>query len=284
MKLDLQASTNIICSSCMYKAALKTGFYDFTSARDFYREATKAAGTGMHQDLVKQYIKLQALLLTPIAPHWSEYMWRDVLHESTSIQNALYPTVPEPQVSLTIAREYVRQTSSNITSAEGAQQKKLAKGKAVTFDPKKEKKLTVFAAKNYPAWQDQCIELVREAFNGLTVDVKQVSQKLDKSQAKKAMSFVQVLKKRLEGGESKETVFERNLGFDELDVLREMVAGLKQSLQKCTSVEIVSVAEGGKTGTVVAGTDSKEGAEVNDLPQAAELAVPGAPTFHFENV
>jgi len=278
------AKLTLVFNSYMYKAALKTGFYDLTSARDFYREATKAAGVGMHADLVKQYIKLQALLLTPIAPHWAEYMWRDVLGESTSIQNALFPVVAEPQVSLTTAREYVRQTSSNITSAEGAQQKKLAKGKSAAFDPKKEKKLTVFAAQNYPAWQSQCIELVREAFDGMAVDVKKVSQKLDKSQTKKAMPFVQGLKKRLESGESKDTVFERNLGFEELDVLREMVAGLKQTLQKCVGVEIISVAEGGKTGIVVAGTDAKEGAEVADLPQVAEMAVPGAPTFHFENV
>lgn len=268
----------------MYKAALKTGFYDFTSARDFYREATKAAGMGMHHDLIKQYIKLQALMLTPIAPHWAEYMWLDVLGEPASIQTALFPTVPEPKVSLTVAREYVRQTSSNITSAEGAQQKKLAKGKTALFDPKKEKKLTVFAAQKFPAWQTQVIDVVREAFDGLTVDVKVVSKKLDKSQTKKAMPFVQGLKRRLEGGEDKDAVFTQNLGFDELEVLCDMVAGLKQTLQKCVGVEIVSVAEGGKTGTVVGGTNSKEGAEVSDLPQVAEMAVPGSPTFHFENI
>ena len=63
----------------MYKLALKSAFYDFTAARDFYRENTKAAGIGMHRDLVQQYIELQALLLCPIAPHWSEYIWLEVL-------------------------------------------------------------------------------------------------------------------------------------------------------------------------------------------------------------
>jgi leucyl-tRNA synthetase len=63
----------------MYKLALKVAFYDFTSARDFYREATTAAGIIMHRDLVLQYIELQALLLTVIAPHWSEYIWLEVL-------------------------------------------------------------------------------------------------------------------------------------------------------------------------------------------------------------
>ena len=63
----------------MYKLALKAAFYDFTTARDFYREATTAAGIVMHRDLILQYIELQALLLAVIAPHWSEYIWLEVL-------------------------------------------------------------------------------------------------------------------------------------------------------------------------------------------------------------
>jgi leucyl-tRNA synthetase len=140
-------------SATSYKLALKSGFYDFTSARDFYREATRAAGLGMHEDLVKKFIKLQALLLTPIAPHWAEYIWLEVLKESETIQNAQWPKVPESDPSLTAAREFVRQTQSNITSAEGAAVKRLSKGKAANFDPKKEKKITIFAAQEWPLWQ-----------------------------------------------------------------------------------------------------------------------------------
>jgi len=45
-----------------YKLALKSALYDFTSARDFYREACTAAGIKMHRDLVLRYIELQALI------------------------------------------------------------------------------------------------------------------------------------------------------------------------------------------------------------------------------
>lgn len=62
-----------------YKLALKSALYDFTGVRDFYREATAAAEIGMRKDLVLRYIELQALLLTPIAPHWCDYMWQEVL-------------------------------------------------------------------------------------------------------------------------------------------------------------------------------------------------------------
>lgn len=268
----------------MFKAALKSGFYDFTGARDSYREATKAAGIGMHRDLSLRYIELQALMLTPIAPHWSEYQWLEVLKKPNTIQNELFPTAAPPDPSLTAARGFVRATSNNINSAEGQQQKRTAKGKQVMFDVKKDKKLTIYSAKTYPAWQEKYIELVKEDF-GRTgeVDMKALTPKIEKSEMKKAMSFIQSLKKRLEGGEPKSTVFERKLPFEELEVLNEMRAGLKQTVQKCRIVEIVRVEEGGKSGVVI-GEDLSVQDRREDLPIFAEAAVPGSPTFLFENI
>ena len=62
-----------------FKAALKSALYDFTGARDFYREAATVSGIGMHKDVVAKYIELQALLLTPLAPHWCDYIWQELL-------------------------------------------------------------------------------------------------------------------------------------------------------------------------------------------------------------
>ncbi|KAI4128845.1 MAG: hypothetical protein LQ347_004018 [Umbilicaria vellea] len=48
-----------------YKLALKSAFYDFSSSRDFYREATSAAGIGMHRNLVLRYIDPRQALHYP---------------------------------------------------------------------------------------------------------------------------------------------------------------------------------------------------------------------------
>ncbi|KAG9234549.1 hypothetical protein BJ875DRAFT_542830 [Amylocarpus encephaloides] len=267
-----------------YKLALKSALYDFTSARDFYREASAAAGIAMHKDLIFKYIELQALLLTVITPHWSEYLWLEVLNKPTTIQNALYPVVPEPTPALTAARDYVRTTSSNITSAEAAQQKKKAKGKDIGYDLKKPKKLTIFVAAKYPAWQEKYIDLVRDAWKPETKSLndKELTGKIAKmGEMKKAMQFVQALKKLLVGGEKPDTVFGRKLAFDELATLRNMIAGLKKAAG-LKEVAIVAVAEGGKSGKVVGGDG--EGKELEGLSQSAEAAVPGVPTFNFENV
>jgi len=84
---------------------------------------------------------------------------------------------------------------------------------------------------------------------------------------KKAMPFVQGLKKRLVvNSESPETVFERRLPFDEVEILNEMKKGLMRTTG-CKDVVVTVVGED-KTG----------------LPVMAEHAIPGSPSFLFENV
>jgi leucyl-tRNA synthetase len=97
------------------------------------------------------------------------------------------------------------------------------------------------------------------------------------------MPFINGLKRRLDNGESKETVLNRELAFDELSTLRSMIPGLKQTIQKCVEVEIVTVKEGGKEGTIIK-EDGSEGEVRSELPPAAMSAEPGSPNFAFENV
>jgi leucyl-tRNA synthetase len=63
--------------------------YDLIGARDAYREAAISAGIGMHRDVVLRYIELQSLLLAPVAPHWAEYVWLEVLKKVSDMSNHL---------------------------------------------------------------------------------------------------------------------------------------------------------------------------------------------------
>lgn len=71
---------------------LRSCFFELQTARDKYRELCGAAG--MHVDLVFEYIRRQALLLSPICPHVAEHIWT-LLGNETSILNAKWPTVGE---------------------------------------------------------------------------------------------------------------------------------------------------------------------------------------------
>lgn len=56
----------------MFKEALKVGFFELQAARDKYRELSL---DGMCRNIVFRFIEVQALLLSPICPHVSEYVW-----------------------------------------------------------------------------------------------------------------------------------------------------------------------------------------------------------------
>lgn len=99
------------------------------------------------------------------------------------------------------------------------------------------------------------------------------------------MPFINALKRRLDNGEPKDVVLNRDLAFDELKTLQVMVPGLKQTVQKCVEVDIVIVDEGGKEGVLAKqGGAAGEGEKKKELPPQAASAEPGSPTFSFENV
>jgi leucyl-tRNA synthetase len=182
-----------------YKDALKYGFYEMQIARDWYREAT--ADIGMHAELVMYWIRTTALLVLPVAPHFSEHIWQTVLHEKTSVQNALWPIHEKPvDVAILESGAYMRKTIKAIRDAEfNLSKKKGGKGKEAVFNPALPKSVRIFVASTFPDWQNQCVEAVQAAFNGKdgSVDDAKVREALTKEgliKDKRAMPFVQTFK------------------------------------------------------------------------------------------
>jgi leucyl-tRNA synthetase len=140
--------------------------------------------------------------------------------------------------------------------------------------------LNIYVAKSWPSWQTKYIELVRSQLETLgLIDIKEATKKIDKVDMKKAMPFVQTLKRKIDSGQPRDQVIERKLPFDEIDVIKEMAPGLKSSVPKLVAVTIILVDENGK-----AGKDVISGAAVEGLPPTAALAEPGSPSFDFANV
>ena len=46
----------------------------------------------MHAGLVRHYIEVEAVLIAPICPHFSEHVWRVILGKSGSVFKARFPT------------------------------------------------------------------------------------------------------------------------------------------------------------------------------------------------
>lgn len=162
----------------LYKEALKHGFYTTLAARDAYRDATAQEG-GMHADLVLLFIRVQALLITPIAPHVAEELWTspDILGERTSIQLAHFPKISAPVDHACLdSGVYVRATLKSIRDADLGFVKRLAKAKAkakgkpvVTgYDPSKPKGVNVYISQSLPKWQQTVVEVVKETYDPVT--------------------------------------------------------------------------------------------------------------------
>ncbi|KAJ7126518.1 hypothetical protein C8R43DRAFT_1028359 [Mycena crocata] len=265
-----------------YKDALKFGFYELQTSRDWYREVT--SDVGMHADLVMYWIRISALLVTPIAPHFSEHIYSTILKSPTSIQLALWPTPAEPvDIAVIEAGTYMRETIKTIRDAEISLIKMLNKSKAKKkdnappkYDPKLPKSVRIFVATTFPQWQDTCVQIVKEAYDEVTdkVDDAKVRTLLTERgliKDKRAMPFVHDFKKRM-AQFGAQTAFRRTLPFSERDVLSEIIPYLKKSLT-LVDVEVYSVDE----------ALAKAG-EHGFTKSIIETSEPGNPAFEYRNV
>jgi leucyl-tRNA synthetase len=179
---------------------VKYGFYELQSVRDWYREVT--ADIGMHADLAKYWIRVAALLVQPVAPHFSEHIWSTVLKEPKSVQLALWPEPESPVDRQAVeAGAYMRGTIKTIRDAELALLKRAGKGKGgpAPFDPKKPRSVRVYVASAFPEWQEECVAIVKESHapEADKVDDAKVRQLLTEKgliKDKRAMPFIQAFK------------------------------------------------------------------------------------------
>ncbi|CCM04136.1 uncharacterized protein FIBRA_06298 [Fibroporia radiculosa] len=258
-----------------YKDALKYGFYELQTARDWYREVT--ADVGMHADLVQWWIRVAVLLISPIAPHFSEHVWTTVLQEPKSVHLARWPESRPVDQAVLDAGVYMRGTIKTMRDAELSLLKKMNKGKQgqVLYDPTKPRAVRIYVATAFPAWQDQCVQAVKDAYvpEADKVDDAKVRELLTQRgliKDKRAMPFVQAFKKRMTQFGA-QTAFNRTLPFSETQVLREILPYLKKTLNLVDAeVMMVDVAKNETTG--------------NFSLSIIESAEPGNPAFEYRNV
>ncbi|ONH66132.1 Leucine--tRNA ligase, cytoplasmic [Cyberlindnera fabianii] len=262
-----------------YKAALKTGLFDYQTARDYYREAS----TSMHKDLVLRYIETQALLLTPVAPHFGEYIWREVLGNKTTVQDAKFPRASKPvDLSISESLEYIRSLSRSIRETEGSLLKKKKGGKPADLDQSKPAKLTIFISESFPEWQNNYIELVRQLFEKQTLDDNKVIKEAVGKDMKRAMPFISNLKVRLTK-ESPSVVFNRELNFSEVDTVKTAIDNIKRAASaiKVEEIQVIAFQNGAKVGKDVS---TGEEVPITITGKIIDSAVPGQPGLLMENI
>ncbi len=270
-----------------YREALKSGFFELQNARDRYRDATVIHGdTGMHRDVIERFIKVQALLLNPIAPHFAQHVWEAILKLSGLAMNAPFPVPSSATVDASIlaAGAYVQSVAHNLRTALQAEGRPRKAGKAaVAVDadalPNAAK---IFVASTYPEWQERAIAILRGqyeenggSFPADSLIVASLKPLMKDRANKKLIPFVMELKQRvLAGGLS---ALDRQLAFDESAVLSENIDYLTRSLG-LLSVQTASI-----NPSAVAAEDTSEACSELDREarRKQEGCIPGEPTAFF---
>ena len=200
-----------------YKEALKEGFFELQSARDWYREVTSTpleAGSnkaiGMHADLVEMYMRTTALLVQPIAPHFAEHLHCTILGSTKSVQQALWTEIPVVNSSHVKEEEgayeaglYMRATVKSVRDAEIAMARKSKKGTGTATGTGGIKSVRLIVATSFPRWQDDCVGVIKELLGNSTDAANLDDGKLKEALSargllkdKRVMPFVQTLKAR----------------------------------------------------------------------------------------
>ncbi|CBI31359.3 unnamed protein product, partial [Vitis vinifera] len=93
-------------SEFMFREALKTGFYDLQAARDEYRFSCGMGG--MNRDLLWRFMDVQTRLMTPICPHFAEYVWKELLRKEGFVVKAGWPEADTLDLTLKLANKYLQ--------------------------------------------------------------------------------------------------------------------------------------------------------------------------------
>ena len=283
-----------------FREAIKTAFFELSNARDRYRDVTCLHGKcGMHLDTLKRFVRVQVLLLSPVASHLTDYIWREIIGESESIMKASWPKMLEETVNeaLLNSSAYLHNVAHDLrttlsTEMASANKKKTADA-AVAETPNAAE---LYVAVGYPKWQEEAIKIMNEKFDreagnfGADDQLVAAMKPLTAARAnKKLIPFVMELKKKVltisgdktMSKEAKDRAIERLLasqpdtsrqfGQPEPELLASNLEYLMATLN-LTNLEIKPVWGEGF---------DEEGCEDAAVKRKIEAANPGAPTARF---
>mmetsp|Transcript_18753 Transcript_18753/g.30824 ORF Transcript_18753/g.30824 Transcript_18753/m.30824 type:complete len:1084 (+) Transcript_18753:230-3481(+) len=246
----------------LFRDAVIAGFDQLQKARDTYRDSVDV----MHRDLILRFIELQALLLTPVCPHFCEKVWR-LLGRKGFIINELFPVAGEVDVTLERANQYLH--NSIKTFRDKIERQLVIQAKAKKDGPvPKPTSAIIYVAQSFPQWRQDLLKTLHKVYleNGNKFpedlikqlrDVKSIAAEWKKATTVFGAIKSDVIARGLEA-------FEVSMPFDEKAVLEENLPFI------CKQLGLVDI-------QVALASDGT----VSDPEKKKDLAIPGEPTAYF---
>ncbi|CAF3726768.1 unnamed protein product [Adineta steineri] len=199
IKLTQEAYDNML-----YKEVLKHGFFQLQKNRDNYRELCSETEQ-LNIPLLKHFIEIQALILSPICPHICDYVYQ-LLYPNKSIMEAKWPVAGEIDQSL-------------IDSYHN--------------------KATIYVAANYPQWQTFIINELKNIYQEKSSfpEAKTLASHftnlkgIDAKYIKKTMPFVSYCQTLVNEANNNIHILDRHLTFNEYEILNDNQQYIKRELR-----------------------------------------------------
>ncbi|CAK9168178.1 unnamed protein product [Ilex paraguariensis] len=239
-------------NECLFREALKTGFYDLQAARDEYRFSCSSGG--MNHDLLWWFMDVQTRLISPICPHYAEYVWKELLKKDGYIIKAGWPEASMPDLTLKKANEYLQGSIVSMRKLLQKQISGLKKGNInVSSNLNKPRVGLIFVNEQYDGWKKECLNILQSKFNSKThtfAPDQEILEALQQGEIGREGNFKQIQKlcmpflrfKKDEVITVGVQALDLKLPFGEIEVLEENSELIKRQLG-LEQVEILSVAD-----------------------------------------
>ena len=240
-------------SEFMFREALKTGFYDLQAARDEYRFSCGMGG--MNRDLLWRFMDVQTRLMTPICPHFAEYVWKELLRNEGFVVKAGWPEADTPDLTLKLANKCLQ---DSIVSMRKLLQKQVSGPKRAdkSISSSAENRPTVgliYVAEQYDGWKAECLKILQSKFNTETSSFapdQEILEALQQSEIGQEGNFKETQKlcmpflrfKKDEAIAVGVQALDLKLPFGEVEVLEENLELIKRQLG-LEEVEVLSAAD-----------------------------------------
>ena len=223
------------------------------AARDEYRFSCGAGG--MNRALVQRFMDIQTRLITPICPHYGEYVWKELLKKEGFAIKAGWPVADAPDLTLKSANKYLQDSivlMRKLLQKQILGSKKGNKKGAPVQQLTDDKRLTglIYVNDRYDGWKEDCLKILQSKFNSENNSFapdSEIMEALQKSELGKATNFKQIQKlcmpflrfKKDETLSLGPHALELQLPFGEMKVLLENLDLIKRQLA-LEHVEILS--------------------------------------------
>ncbi|KAI9921675.1 hypothetical protein PsorP6_002514 [Peronosclerospora sorghi] len=226
-----------------WREGLHSGFFEYQITRDSYRDICARSEVPMHHAVIMRFIESQLIILSPICPHFCEYMWTAIGNESF-VSVAPWPETDEVDHALLRAGDFLNKVTRSFREVLTKSSNNMCKKGTASSEPaSKPTHAQVYMTTEFPEWQQKVLIFMDDLFDDATKQIpadfmKQLKGEIAKDDSlkkitKNVMQFAAFVKAEAElrGREA----LELRMPYDQKSVLA------SNKLYLCRSLELEDI-------------------------------------------